>query len=219
MSARGRSGSDAPTPATPRRSYRCPLMRRQQLEIREAPLDGIPGIALAGEVDIAVAKQVEAALDDGIRESVGAFVLDLCDLEFLDSSGVSLIMRARALLAREARILLDPVERDLGRAAEYRKHRAVFQKIYRVIAPFAGSNHAAIEAENAVEFTPGESYFSGDDGVTAASAPALLARIGFAERHAAPPCWSCPRHDRPGIQWRQGLATSSREGRRRSRIC
>ena len=79
-------------------------MRRQQLEIHPAPLDEIPGIALAGEVDIAVAKQVEAALDDGIRASVGAFVLDLCELEFLDSSGVSLIMRARALLgARGAR--------------------------------------------------------------------------------------------------------------------
>jgi len=81
-------------------------MRREQLEIHEAPLDGIPGIALTGEVDIAVAKQVEAALDDGIRESVGAFVLDLTDLEFLDSSGVSLIMRARALLGREDRELV-----------------------------------------------------------------------------------------------------------------
>ena len=81
-------------------------MRREQLEIHEAPLDGIPGIALTGEVDIAVAKQVEAALDDGIRESVGAFVLDLCDLEFLDSSGVSLIIRARALLGREERELV-----------------------------------------------------------------------------------------------------------------
>ena len=79
---------------------------RQQLEITPAPLDDVPGIALAGEVDIAVAKQVEAALDDGIRDSAGAFVVDLCDVEFLDSSGIGLLMRARALLGREERELV-----------------------------------------------------------------------------------------------------------------
>jgi len=79
---------------------------REQLEISPAPLGDVPGIALAGEVDIAVAKQVEAALDDGIRASAGAFVVDLCDVEFLDSSGVSLLMRARALLGREERELV-----------------------------------------------------------------------------------------------------------------
>jgi anti-sigma B factor antagonist len=79
---------------------------RQQLEISPAPLGDVPGIALAGEVDIAVAKQVEAALDDGIRGSTGAFVVDLCDVDFLDSSGVSLLMHARALLGREERELV-----------------------------------------------------------------------------------------------------------------
>jgi anti-anti-sigma factor len=37
--------------------------------------------------------------------SAGAFVLDLCDLDFLDSSGLRLILRARALLARGDREL------------------------------------------------------------------------------------------------------------------
>ena len=78
----------------------------EQLEISPAPLGDVPGIALAGEVDIAVAKQVEAALDDGIRKSAGAFVVDLCDVDFLDSTGVSLLMRARALLGREERVLV-----------------------------------------------------------------------------------------------------------------
>ena len=81
-------------------------MRRTQLEIHDAPLGEVPGIVLAGEVDIAVGKQVEAALDAGVRASAGAFVLDLSELEFLDSSGVSLIMRARALLGREERELV-----------------------------------------------------------------------------------------------------------------
>jgi anti-sigma B factor antagonist len=105
MSVRGRSLPDAPTCARAVRFY-VALRRPGQLEINPAPLGDVPGLALAGEVDIAVAKQVEAALDDGIRESTGAFVLDLCDLEFLDSSGVSLILRARALLGREERELV-----------------------------------------------------------------------------------------------------------------
>src|ERR1041384_2696137 len=43
-----------------------------------------------------------------------------------------------ALLARETRILLDPVERNLGRAPENRKHRAVLEEVDRVITPLAG---------------------------------------------------------------------------------
>jgi anti-anti-sigma factor len=39
---------------------------------------------------------LEAALDAAIRSTAGAFVLDLCDLDFLDSSGLRLILRARA---------------------------------------------------------------------------------------------------------------------------
>ena|SRR5918993_1196399 len=77
-----------------------------QLEIVPSPLGDVPGIALAGEVDIAVAEQVRVALEDGIRESAGAFVVDLCEVEFLDSSGVALLVRARAVLGREDRELV-----------------------------------------------------------------------------------------------------------------
>ena len=58
-----------------------------------------------GEIDIATSPQLKLALDKAIRESVGAFVLDLCEVEFLDSSGLNLVLRARAALAREARPL------------------------------------------------------------------------------------------------------------------
>jgi anti-sigma B factor antagonist len=47
-----------------------------------------------------------AALDDAIRETRSAFVIDLCDVTFLDSSGVTVLVRARALLGREERALL-----------------------------------------------------------------------------------------------------------------
>jgi anti-anti-sigma factor len=81
-------------------------MRREQLEINPAPLGDAPGVSLAGEIDIAVAEQLRVAIDDGIRESSGAYVVDVTDIEFLDSSGVGVFVRARALLGREERDLV-----------------------------------------------------------------------------------------------------------------
>ena len=61
---------------------------------------------LHGEMDLDTAVQLTATLDAAIRETRGAFVIDLCDVSFLDSSGVNVLVRARALLAREERALL-----------------------------------------------------------------------------------------------------------------
>ena len=77
----------------------------QPFEIVNAPLHKAPAVAVRGEVDIATVPALGLALDGAIRDSVGAFVLDLCEVEFLDSSGLRLILRARALLAREDREL------------------------------------------------------------------------------------------------------------------
>src|SRR2546426_6752650 len=57
-----------------------------------------------------------------------------------------------ALLARQPRILFDPVDRHFGSAAEDRKHRAVFQEVDGVVAPFAVGDHAPIQIEDTVEF-------------------------------------------------------------------
>ena len=77
----------------------------QQFEIVDAQLQKAPAIAVRGEVDIAAVPALELALDGAIRASAGTLVLDLRELEFLDSSGLRLILRARALLAREDRAL------------------------------------------------------------------------------------------------------------------
>ena len=71
--------------------------------VARADLDGAPGLAVRGEVDVAAVPALEQALDAAIRDSVGAFVLDLCDVEFLDSSGLRVLLHARALLARDER--------------------------------------------------------------------------------------------------------------------
>ena len=75
------------------------------LEVVDAGLRGAPGVALRGEVDIEAVPRLEQALDGAIRDSTGAFILDLCDVEFLDSSGLRVLLRARALLGREDRAL------------------------------------------------------------------------------------------------------------------
>jgi anti-anti-sigma factor len=73
--------------------------------VERAPLRGAPGVRVRGEVDIATAPELTAVLDAAIRESRGAFVLDLCDVGFLDSSGVNVVLRARAMLGRADRAL------------------------------------------------------------------------------------------------------------------
>ena len=60
-------------------------------------------MALAGELDIADVPRLEQVLDAAVAESEGAFLVDLTTLEFLDSSGIRLLLRARALLGRADR--------------------------------------------------------------------------------------------------------------------
>jgi anti-sigma B factor antagonist len=63
------------------------------------------GAAVKGEVDLSVVPELELALETAIIESDGAFVIDLSELEFIDSSGLQVLLRARGLLGREDRAL------------------------------------------------------------------------------------------------------------------
>jgi anti-sigma B factor antagonist len=74
-------------------------------EVVDLPTDGVAGVAVRGEVELATAPTLTAALEEGIRRSSGAFVVDLVAVDFLDSSGVACLVRARALLGRDDRAL------------------------------------------------------------------------------------------------------------------
>jgi anti-anti-sigma factor len=63
-------------------------------------------VLVHGEVDVGTAPRLTAALDAAIRESRGAFVIDLSDVDFLDSCGASVFLRARATLGRAERELV-----------------------------------------------------------------------------------------------------------------
>ena len=77
----------------------------EAFEVVELGLGSLAGVAVRGEIEIATAPQLTAALDDAIRRSSGPFIVDLTTVDFLDSSGISCLVRARALLGREDRTL------------------------------------------------------------------------------------------------------------------
>jgi anti-sigma B factor antagonist len=80
--------------------------RPHGLTVDRTHFSGAPGVLLRGAMDLATASGLAPTLDVAIRESRGAFVIDLCETTFLDSSGVSVLLRARALLGREERSLV-----------------------------------------------------------------------------------------------------------------
>jgi anti-anti-sigma factor len=102
VSERGRRRADAGAVPARLAAYRA---RVQPFGVQRSDLLGAPGVAVEGEVDVSTTAELEFALDEAIRDTEGAFVIDLCDLEFLDSSGLSVLLRARALLGREERAL------------------------------------------------------------------------------------------------------------------
>ncbi len=74
-------------------------------EIEGTTLSGAPAVAVHGAIDIGAATTFAETVDAAIQESAGAFVIDLSDVDFLDSSGLNVLLRARALLGREERAL------------------------------------------------------------------------------------------------------------------
>jgi anti-anti-sigma factor len=76
------------------------------IDVRNAALAGAAGVAVRGEVDAATAPILQDALDDAVRATRGTLVLDLSGVGFLDSSGINVLLRVRALLGREERALV-----------------------------------------------------------------------------------------------------------------
>jgi anti-sigma B factor antagonist len=125
--------------------------RPHAVKVVEAGLQGAPGVAIRGEIDVAAVPELEHALDVAILESTGAFVLDLSGVEFLDSTGLRLVLRWRALLAREERSLAivcppGPVRRlfDVAGIAEllflYDSREAAAAALVPAPCPPAGAN-------------------------------------------------------------------------------
>lgn len=63
---------------------------------------GIRALTVRGELDMSTAPQLEEKLEDAIADRASAIVLDLCECEFIDSTGIALIVRTWQKLDREA---------------------------------------------------------------------------------------------------------------------
>jgi anti-anti-sigma factor len=64
--------------------------------------DGIRIIVVRGELDLSTASNLEAPLDEAISSQDGSVLIDLTDCEFIDSTGIALIVRAWQRLDRDA---------------------------------------------------------------------------------------------------------------------
>jgi anti-sigma B factor antagonist len=76
------------------------------LRTEAARVGGAPALALEGEIDVATAGALTARLEEFILDSEGVVVLDLSEVEFIDSSGLAALLRARGVLGREDRSLI-----------------------------------------------------------------------------------------------------------------
>lgn len=72
-------------------------------DVRTEQLDGgISAITVQGELDMSTAPQLEQQLEDVLADTEASIMLDLSRCEFIDSTGIALIVRSWQRLDREA---------------------------------------------------------------------------------------------------------------------
>ena len=65
--------------------------------------DGIPVVRVCGEIDLRTASEFERVLEAGIERGTAALIVDLTDVPYLDSAGLSALLAAhKSLSARNA---------------------------------------------------------------------------------------------------------------------
>jgi len=63
-------------------------------ETSSAEVDGVRVLAVRGELDLSTAPDLEGPLDTAVNGGGGAVLIDLAECEFIDSTGIALIVRA-----------------------------------------------------------------------------------------------------------------------------
>lgn len=92
--------------------------RPGSLELRSERIDDEHIIALAGELDLDGAQRVREALQRAEAAKVRRIVLDLSELEFIDSNGIRLILEADARSRSDGRLELIRGPRPVHRVFE-----------------------------------------------------------------------------------------------------
>jgi len=64
-------------------------------EVRVGGLDqGVRTISVRGELDLSTAPELEGPLEEALENGEGSVLIDLSECEFIDSTGIALIVRA-----------------------------------------------------------------------------------------------------------------------------
>jgi anti-anti-sigma factor len=64
--------------------------------------DGVRVVAVRGELDLSTAPGLEEPLEEAVSDADGLVLIDLSECEFIDSTGIALIVRAWQRLDRGA---------------------------------------------------------------------------------------------------------------------
>jgi len=82
------------------------MEREAELSVEVAEQDGVPVIRAHGEIDVHTLPEFERAVRAGIGRG-GSLVVDLTDISYLDSAGLSALVAAhRKLSARDAALYI-----------------------------------------------------------------------------------------------------------------
>jgi anti-anti-sigma factor len=85
----------------------------------DEPQDDAIVVTIGGELEYGTAGQLRSLLLDLSRQSPGVLVLDMSDVEFLDSTGISLLIQAEQRFdAQGARFVLRGVPPRVARVLE-----------------------------------------------------------------------------------------------------
>jgi anti-sigma B factor antagonist len=68
--------------------------------VERSRVDGYQLLTVVGELDIATAPRMLAALNEAIADMTAPLVVDLSEVVFMDSTGLALLMNARARVVR-----------------------------------------------------------------------------------------------------------------------
>jgi anti-sigma B factor antagonist len=105
--------------------FRLGSVDRDSLELTTVALDENRAkehsfrVVARGEIDVATAPKLTAALDELIAQGVRLVVLDAADVEFMDSSGLRVIVQSGTKLSESGgRLLIDGMSGAVQRVLE-----------------------------------------------------------------------------------------------------
>jgi anti-sigma B factor antagonist len=75
----------------------------QPLAVERTSAEGVELLLVEGELDIATAPRLISVLNGAVQEALRSLVVDLSDVDFMDSTGLALLINAHRRLTRRSK--------------------------------------------------------------------------------------------------------------------